>query len=183
MSLCTRSTELEAWYLRINRARWISTVRWLMARALPICHFALARGELGAHRAARAEVFKAPDTGLVGRLALQGTAGDVAPERFALEAAIHPLHDPVVRIGAIATQDGFDARARAFVFGHAGVEQLKTLAKQLLARGAEHVAQRLVAVDHDPSARERHAQRRKLEGEPVVDIRRHWLERWVRVSH
>jgi hypothetical protein len=67
----------------------------------------------------------------------------MAPEQLAGGA----LHDAVVGIRATGIEDGGHARAQSLVFVGAGVQHLKGLPDQLLARGRKHLAQRLVAVD------------------------------------
>ena len=183
MSFCTSSAVVAAAYLRISRARWISTVRWLMPSALPISlrgqalhhlrrHLALARRELGLGGAARAQVLEGPDAGLVRRGAVERLAAHVAPEGLAREGAVQaaePLHHAVVGIAAAGVEDRLHALADALEFGDARVEHLERLADQRIARGAEHLAQARVAVHDDAVARQHHAHRRLLEGEPVVD--------------
>jgi hypothetical protein len=94
----------------------------------------------------------------------------MAPKGFALEAAVHPFHHPVVGVHAFGVQDGGNALAGALVFVGAGVEQLKTLANQLLAAHTKHLAYALVAVDDGAVAREHQADGGQVKGEAVIDV-------------
>lgn len=76
--------------------------------------------------------------------------------------------DPVVGVGAAAAQPRHDALAHALELIRAGVEHLKALPHQLVAVGAEHLAQGLVAVDHDAVARKRQAQWGEVKSQAVV---------------
>ena len=96
-------------------------------------HLAFAGRQRGAHRPACAQVLEAPDARRVRVGRVQRASGHVAPESLALEAAVHPLHDALVGVGATAPEDGHDALAGAFVFVGAGVEEAKALSHQLFA--------------------------------------------------
>jgi hypothetical protein len=132
--------------------------------------FAFAGGEFGLDGFAGREVFKGPDARFVRRVPVERSSRHMAPEGFAFEAAVHPFHDAVVGIHAFGVQDGRDALAGAFVFVDAGVEQLKTLADELLAAHAKHLANALVAVNDGAVAREHQADGGQIKGESVIDV-------------
>ncbi len=104
------------------------------------------------------------------RFAAQRAPGHVAPESLVLQPATHAFHDAVVRIGAAFAQQRRHACAQTLVLVGTGVEDLETLAHELFARGAEHLAQRLIAVNHGALARKRETHGGQVEGQAVVDV-------------
>ena len=92
-------------------------------------------------------------------LRIERSACDVAPKGLTSKAAAPALHDAVIGVGHAPLEQRHDALAHAFEFVGTGVEHLEALAHELIAVGAEHLAQGLVAVDHDAVARERQPQR------------------------
>ena len=102
------------------------------------------------------------------RIAVQRPARDVAPEGFALASPINPLHDAVVGIHAGGIQDGKHARADALILVGARVKDEEGLADQLLARGAEHFADMLVAIEDRAVARQDKTYRCQIESQLVI---------------
>ena len=78
----------------------------------------------------------------------------MAPEQLAAASAAAALHHPLVGIPAARVQARDDARAGALELVVGRVQHLERAADQLLAGGAEHVEQLLVAVDDQAVARD-----------------------------
>jgi hypothetical protein len=92
----------------------------------------------------------------------------VTPKGLTSKAAAPALHDAVIGVGHAPLEQRHDALAHALELIRAGVEHLKALAHELIAVGAEHLAQGLVTVDHDAVARKRHPQRGEVKRESIV---------------
>ena len=129
---------------------------------------ALARGQLELQPALGRQVLEAPDAGRVRRARVECAAGHMAPEQLAGVRTADPLHDAVVGVAAAAVETGQDALAGPFELGTRGVEHLEAAADDGVARGAEHLEQCLVAVDHQALARDDEPDRRLVERNAVI---------------
>src|SRR2546427_129134 len=88
----------------------------------------------------------------------------MAPE----ELTAASLHHPFVGIPALRVQAGDDALARALELVVRRVEHLEGLPNELVLVRAEHREYLLVAIDHQPVARQHEADGRQVEGSAVV---------------
>lgn len=127
--------------------------------------FALASGQVGLDGTALAQVFQGPDAGRVRLGAVERAARDMAPEHLAIGA----LHDAVVGIEALGVQDGLHVGAQALVLFGAWVQYAERLPDQHLARGTEHAAQMVVAIDHVAVAGHHHPDWGHFKCETIVN--------------